>query len=154
MNPDIDPIDAYFAGVTKPIIFVAITFGIMWLACLTHETANFPEIKGFSLILGPLTGFAAMGFWMTYGSVAMIGLISLIGTFVGMFLLIKELIRPKIGLFVIYAGSIIYFFPIAWEGERWWVPVLLFTTVSLYYWFAIPLFQRQRERLRELNDDY
>ncbi|MEM7013703.1 MAG: hypothetical protein AAF585_19720 [Verrucomicrobiota bacterium] len=141
MNANIDPVDAFIGGLISPVKVWFITIGIMILAALTMWPAG---KNAHPLLL--ITMVFPLFQWLAHASAALIGILALISIFGFSFYTMQDRLSPKVYVFGVYTSAFVFFFISAIEAGRWWLPLLIYITVALYFWYVWPLMHKQRDR--------
>tara|TARA_R110002096_G_scaffold173997_20_gene349683 strand:+ start:5869 stop:6306 length:438 start_codon:yes stop_codon:yes gene_type:complete len=79
-------------------------------------------------------------------------LANVIGLCFAIYYLATGVLEKRIALFWYYAGGCGLFAPIGLYGGYWWLSLMLFTTVCIYYWYAVPLAGKLLSRQRGLSE--
>ncbi|MEM7013704.1 MAG: hypothetical protein AAF585_19725 [Verrucomicrobiota bacterium] len=122
-----------------------LTMGLHFSAVFTMWPSNFGDMTYEEIFVGPLLYWMHSRAW-PFG-VLVLGAIIVISIGV-----VMDRVSTKFYFFSVYTGWCAYNFPTATHGH-WWIPILIYTTVALYFWYVWPLMLRQRER-DERRDRY
>lgn len=142
MSSNIDPVDAIIGGFISPLKIWFLTLGIMIFTALTFWPANFEEAHPIYLItiLLPLLD------WFEHPNACIIGVAMLVAIFGISYFTMQDRLSPKVYVFGIYSCWFIFFLPTAIDVGRWYLPVLVYLTIAMYFWYVWPLMHRQRDR--------
>lgn len=143
----IDPVNAFYEGVSGAFSAVIFGFVLFAAAFATNWTAYMPlpviPPHGFPNLPGGLVGFLQI-LWVC----------CVVGWILTVRLMALGTLFPRIGLFALYTLSCGIWAPFGMNGNYWWIPVLIFLTVVGYYWFGFGLMMKQIYRNQELSQDY
>lgn len=145
MAAHIDPVEALLDGIATPFrigLYSTALFVAAWLTSLAAGSRAAGDIP----ILGTIF-FLDGAFFEVFCQLSFIAIPSAI------YLWMLGHIPPRIAVFLIYSLGIGFFACDIWRGDRWWLGILVYITITLYYWYVFPLMIRQIQRNRELNEE-
>jgi len=146
MSHSIDPVDSFYEGINSTFVSVITGMSMLGSGFATNWTAHWdvPKIPASDFIELPGGIVAMMQFGWICCAVFWLGTI---------YLLANDHISGRIGLFALYTFACGIAAPIGLNGDYWWMPFLIYLTVTGYYWFGFGLLMRQINRRLELDQD-
>lgn len=153
MVGDEDPVDIWLSGFTGAWTVFNISLGLFFAGAITNWIAcGQPEgVAGMNEPTQPVAK------WLTnhFGALmSFVWLLAFIGVWPAVAYMIRGDLSLKVGFYLIYGFSCILWAPVSID-ERWWfLPFILFLTITLYYWFAFPIAIQQHLRRQELRGDF
>lgn len=145
MRNPIDQVDALYEGIGGLLgsIMAAVvlgTFGLLTNLASRLPVPVIPKSKP-EWLLAPLAPVAPI-LWLA----------NLIGLCCAIYYLATGALEKRIALFWFYAGACGLYAPVGIHGGYWWLSLMIFVTICIYYWYAVPLAGKLWTRQQELNE--